>query len=183
MDQAHEPYTFIGEKSYGILHISPELMALTLVWRCELQQSVVFFDSFPCVSDKQVIKYCYEPPALRKGKFPGSGENMLTKFVLAFSILALLVVFAGTVPAVAHVTFFKAAVVSGTTLQAGEYRLLLGDNKVTFSMGKKSIDVPAKIEQAPKKFDNTEVQYNGGPDQNVVREITLGGTKTRVLFN
>jgi len=108
---------------------------------------------------------------------------MLTKFVLAFSILALLVVFAGTVPAVAHVTFFKAAVVSGTTLQAGEYRLLIGDNKVTFSIDKKTFDVPAKIEQAPKKFESNEVQYDGGTNQNVVKEICIGGTKTRLLFN
>jgi len=108
---------------------------------------------------------------------------MLTKFVLAFSILALLVAFAGTVPPVAHVTFFKAAVVGGTTLQAGEYRLLLGDSKVTFSLGKKSFDIPAKIEQAPKKFDTTEVQYDGGSNHNIVRQISLGGTKTRLLFD
>jgi hypothetical protein len=108
---------------------------------------------------------------------------MLTKFVVAFSVLALLAAFAGTVPAVAHVTFFKTAVLSGTTLQAGEYRLLIGDAKVTFSAGKKSFDIPAKIENSPKKFDNTEVLYDGGTSQNVVREISLGGTKTRLVFN
>jgi len=108
---------------------------------------------------------------------------MLTKFVVAFSVLALLAAFAGTVPAVAHVTFFKTAIVSGTTLQAGEYRLLIGDAKVTFSAGKKSFDVPAKIESSPKRFEITEVVYDGGPNQNVVRAITLGGTKTRLVFN
>ena len=108
---------------------------------------------------------------------------MLTKFVVAFSVLALLAAFAGTVPAVAHVTLFRASVVSGTTLEAGEYRVLIGDAKVTFSVGKKSVDVSAKIESSPKKFDNTEVQYDGGPNQNVVREISLGGTKTRLVFN
>jgi len=108
---------------------------------------------------------------------------MLTKFIVAFSVLALLAAFAGTVPAVAHVTFFKTAVVGGTTLQAGEYRVLIGDAKVTFSAGKKSFDVPVKIESSPKKFEITEVIYDGVPDQNVVREITLGGTKTRLVFN
>jgi hypothetical protein len=108
---------------------------------------------------------------------------MLTKFVIAFSALALLAAFAGTVPAVAHVTFFKTAVVSGSTLQAGEYRLLIGDAKVTFSAGKKSFEVAAKIETSPKKFDNTEILYDGGPNQNLVKEITLGGTKTRLIFN
>jgi hypothetical protein len=108
---------------------------------------------------------------------------MLTKFVVAFSVLALLAAFAGTVPAVAHVTLFKTAVLSGTTLQAGEYRLLIGDGKVTFSIGKKSVDIPAKVETAPKKSDNTEVQYDGGANQNVIRQITIGGTKTVLIFN
>jgi hypothetical protein len=107
---------------------------------------------------------------------------MLTKFVVAFSVLALLAAFAGTVPAVAHVTLFKTTILSGTTLQAGEYRLLIGDGKVTFSIDKKSFDVPAKVETAPKKFDNTEVQYDG-TNQNVVRQISLGGTKTLLIFN
>lgn len=105
---------------------------------------------------------------------------MLTKFVLAFGILALLVTFAGSVPAVAHVTLYKTAVISGTTLKAGEYRILLGEGKVTFSLNKQTFDIPAKIETSPKKFDNTEVQYQA---ENVVKEITLGGTKTRLVFN
>jgi hypothetical protein len=108
---------------------------------------------------------------------------MLTKFVVVFSVLALLAAFAGTAPAVAHVTFFKTAVLSGTTLQAGDYRVLIGDAKVTFSIGKKSFDVPAKIESSPKKFDITEVVYDGGANPNAVRAITLGGTKTRLIFN
>ena len=39
------------------------------------------------------------------------------------------------------------------------------------------------IHISPKKFDNTEVLYDGGPNQNIVREISLGGTKTRLVFN
>jgi hypothetical protein len=121
------------------------------------------------------------PPV--KGKISGSGATMLTKFIVAFSILALVAVFAGTVPGVAHVTLFKTTVIGGTTLQAGEYRLLIGDNKVTFSIDKKTFDVSAKIEVAPKKFDNTEVLYDGGTNQNIVRTINLGGTKTQLIFN
>lgn len=108
---------------------------------------------------------------------------MLTKFVVAFSILALMAVFAGTVPAVAHVTIFKTSVLSGTTLQAGEYRLLIGDGKVTFTIEKKNIEIAAKVQQAAKKFENTEIHYDSTPNQNAIREITLGGSKTQLLFN
>jgi hypothetical protein len=107
---------------------------------------------------------------------------MLTKFVVVFSILALMAAFAGTVPAVAHFTLFKTSVVSGTTLQAGEYRVLIGDGKVTFRLEKKTFEVPVKVEEAPKKFENTEIHYDG-TNLNAIREITLGGSKIRLLFN
>jgi hypothetical protein len=108
---------------------------------------------------------------------------MLTKLVLAFSILALVAAFAGTLPATAHVTLTKPAVVNGTALKAGDYRLLIGESKVTFHIDKQSFDIPAKIETVSKKFDATQVQYDVVGSQTVVREIALGGTKTRLLFN
>ena len=108
---------------------------------------------------------------------------MLSKFVLAFSILALVAAFAGNLPATAHVTLTQNAVISGTALRAGEYRVLIGDGKVTFNIEKQSFDIPAKIESAPKKFDINEVQYDTVNSKVVVRVITLGGTKTRLIFN
>jgi hypothetical protein len=108
---------------------------------------------------------------------------MLTKFVLAFTVLALVAAFAGNLPATAHVTITQNAVINGTALRAGEYRLLIGDGKVTFNIDKQSFDVPAKIETVAKKFDINEVQYDTVNSKIVVREITLGGTKTRLIFN
>lgn len=107
----------------------------------------------------------------------------MTKFVVTFCVLALLAAFAGTVPAVAHITLYKAAVIGGNQLAAGEYRLQIGDAKVTFSMDRKSIEIPAKIETAQKKFENTEIQFDGANSQNVVKQINLGGTKTFLIFN
>lgn len=108
---------------------------------------------------------------------------MLTKLVVAFAVLALAAAFAGTVPAVAHVTFTQAVVLSGTTLQAGEYRLLIGDAKVTFSLDKQTFDIPAKIATAPKKFDNNEVECTVDGMKTIVHQINLGGTKTFLIFN
>ncbi len=108
---------------------------------------------------------------------------MLTKFVIAFSILALVAAFAGTAPTVAHVTLARPALLSGTALAAGDYRLLIGDGKVTFMIDRKSFEVAAKIETATKKFDVTEVNYDDSTSKTAVKEISLGGTKTRLLFN
>jgi len=108
---------------------------------------------------------------------------MLTKLVLAFSILALVAAFAGNLPATAHVTLTKPAVVNGTALKAGDYRLLIGDAKVTFNIEKQSFDIPAKIETAAKKFDANQVQYDVVGTQTTILEISLGGTKTRLIFN
>ena len=108
---------------------------------------------------------------------------MSTKFVVAFCILALAVVFAGTVPAVAHVTLARPALLAGTALPAGDYRLLIGEGKVTFNINKKSFEIPAKIETGSNKFEVTEVNYDDAGPKTIVKEIALGGTKTRLIFN
>ena|ERR1035441_4713366 len=110
----------------------------------------------------------------------------MTKFVFAFTILALVAAFAGNPTAkvpVAHVTLNKPAIINGTALKAGDYRLTLGAGKVTFLIDKDSREIPAKIETGEKKFDVTEVQYDSVGNQATITEIRLGGTKTRILFN
>ncbi len=107
----------------------------------------------------------------------------MTKFVIAFSILALVAAFAGTAPAVAHVSLARPALVSGTALPAGDYRLLIGDGKITFTIDRKSFDIPAKIETTSKKFDVTEVSYDDSNAKTTITEIRLGGAKIRLIFN
>jgi len=106
---------------------------------------------------------------------------MLRKFVLAFAILALAVAFAGTVPSVHsyRITLGRAAVVNGTELQPGEYRLTVDTSKITLVMGKLSVEAPAKVEAAETKFDSTAIRYTG----KALAEIRLGGTKTKIVLN
>ncbi|HTS62846.1 MAG TPA: hypothetical protein VMH28_12540 [Candidatus Acidoferrales bacterium] len=110
---------------------------------------------------------------------------MLTKFILAFGILAL-VAFAGSIPAklpVYRVTLTESVSIHGTALKAGEYRVAVSDAKVTFIHEKETHEVPAKVETGAKKYSNTEVQYEQNGGQATIKEICLGGTKTRLLFN
>jgi hypothetical protein len=106
---------------------------------------------------------------------------MLQKFVLAFAILAIGFAFAGTVPSV-HVytvTLVQAAVVNGTTLQPGDYKLTVDAAKITLTKGKVSVQSPAKIELNEKKFSETALRYVG----NNLAEIRLEGTKNRIVLN
>ena len=111
---------------------------------------------------------------------------MLTKFFVAFSILALVAAIAGTVPAkgpVCQVTLTESAVVNGTALKAGDYKVIVNESKVTFVKDKQSQEIPAKVEAGAKKYDQNEVQYEHAGNQTTIKEICLGGTKTRVVFN
>ena len=111
---------------------------------------------------------------------------MLTKLVVAFSILALVAAMAGTVPAkgtIHKVTLTQPAVIKGTALKAGEYRLTVRPGSVTFTLGKDSHEIPAKVETGTTKYFTDQVQYDRVHDQVTISEIGLGGTTTRLVFN
>ena len=111
---------------------------------------------------------------------------MSSKFVLAFCILALAAAIAGNNPVkspIAHVTLSQPVVVNGTALKAGDYRLIINEGKVTFSIDKEAREIPAKVETGQKKYDVNQVQYDVVGTQITISQICLGGTKTRLVFN
>ncbi len=111
---------------------------------------------------------------------------MFTRFLVVFAILALVVAVAGTVPAPGstfRVNISQPSVVKGTDLKPGEYKVSMGADKVTFSVGKTTVEAPVKIETATEKFETTAVRYVTENGKNVVSEIRIGGTTTRLLFN
>jgi len=111
---------------------------------------------------------------------------MFRKLVLVFAILAL-VASAGTVPAGTHykITLLQPSVVKGTVLKAGDYKLSLGDAKVTITPtnGKNPLEVPVKVESVETKFADTVIGYASENGKSVISEIRLGGTKTKLVFN
>jgi hypothetical protein len=111
---------------------------------------------------------------------------MLTKFVLSFVILALAAGMAGTVPAKTpthKVTLTQSAVVVGTVLKAGEYRLNVNAGTVTFTLDKESQTIPAKVETNAIRYTTDQVQYEQDGNRLKISEICLSGTKTRLVFN
>jgi hypothetical protein len=111
---------------------------------------------------------------------------MFTKFVVAFSVLALVAAMAGNVPVngpTYKVTLTQPAVVMGTALKAGEYRLNVHAGTVTFAIDKESHAIPAKVEMNRSKYFVDQIQYDKDGDRIKISEICLGGTKTRLVFN
>ena len=110
---------------------------------------------------------------------------MFRKFIFVFAVLAIVTAFAGTVPGVPSykITLLQTSVVKDTVLKAGDYRFSVGAEKVTIENGKKTVEVPCKIESAEKKFDITAIRYTQQDGKQIVSEIRVGGTKTRLVFN
>ncbi len=111
---------------------------------------------------------------------------MISKFLAAFAILALVVASAGTVPAPGSsykVTLTQPSVVKGSDLKAGEYQVTVGADKATFVAGKTNVETAVKIETGTEKYRSTAVRYTTENGKAVISEIRLGGTTTRLLFN
>jgi hypothetical protein len=111
---------------------------------------------------------------------------MLTKFVVAFSILALGAAVAGSIPVKGlnyKVTLSQPAVIQGTAFKAGEYRLNVNAGTVTFTLDKESHAIPAKVETNASKYLTDQVRYDQDGDKIKISEICVGGTKTRLVFN
>jgi hypothetical protein len=111
---------------------------------------------------------------------------MFQRFIIVFAIVALVMASAGTVPAPGstfRVLLSQPSVVKGSDLKAGEYKVSLGADKVTFTTGGASVEAAVKVETAPEKFKATAVRYITENGKNIISEIRVGGTTTRLLFN
>ena len=100
---------------------------------------------------------------------------MVKRLTFGFGILALAVASAASSYTV---TFFQPVVVNGTTLNAGDYKVEVNDNKAVIKKGKTIAESPVKVENNDAKYSNTSVRLAGSQ----VEEIHLGGTHTRLVF-
>ncbi len=69
-------------------------------------------------------------------------------------------------------------------LAPGEYHMKVVGNNATFTSvdSDKSYTVPVKIEQAPKKFDQTAVDTTNANGADHIQSIELGGSTTKLEF-
>jgi len=81
------------------------------------------------------------------------------------------------------VTFFEPAVVGGTQLKAGDYKLEIQDQKIVIKHGKDVAEAPVKIETGEAKYPSTSVRYGNVDGKNKVQEIRVGGTNMKLVLN
>jgi hypothetical protein len=102
----------------------------------------------------------------------------LFRSVLCFASFALL---ASAAP-VYKVTLTEPAVIAGSVVKAGDYRIVVNGEKATLTMGKTSLEVPVKVETGTKKFEYTSVECSSVAGKNMLDDIQVGGTTTTLVF-
>jgi hypothetical protein len=103
----------------------------------------------------------------------------MKKTLVALAFLAFGLAYAGSTY---NVDLYRPTVVNGTQFKAGECKVELHDNKLTFKQGKLSAETTVKVETNATKFPSTTVGYLGEGSGNELQEIRLGGTTTKLLF-
>ncbi|HWC99010.1 MAG TPA: hypothetical protein VG456_19755 [Candidatus Sulfopaludibacter sp.] len=70
------------------------------------------------------------------------------------------------------------------TLKPGQYRLKVDGAKATFTFvdTDKQFTTPVKVSTTDKKFDDTRVDASKDNGTDVIKDIELGGTKTKLEF-
>ncbi|HBY64776.1 MAG TPA: hypothetical protein DEH78_33575 [Solibacterales bacterium] len=104
---------------------------------------------------------------------------MTKKLFLGFATFAL----AAASAANYKVTLFQPSLLDGKELKPGEYKVTVTESKATISKGKDSVEANVKVETADEKFGSTSVRYQNGDGKYRIREIRIGGTNTKLVFN
>lgn len=81
-----------------------------------------------------------------------------------------------------RVSFFQPSVIAGTELKPGEYKITLEGNKAVISSGGQKVEAAVRVETGDAKFSATSVRYMNGDGKLRVREIRIGNTKTKLVF-
>jgi hypothetical protein len=102
----------------------------------------------------------------------------LFRFTFCFASLALL---ASAAPAY-KVTLTEPAVVAGSVLKAGDYRIVINGEKATLTTGKTSLEVPVKVETGTQKFQFTSIESSTVAGKVMLDDIHVGGTSTTLVF-
>jgi hypothetical protein len=95
--------------------------------------------------------------------------------IASFAILA-------SAAPVYKVTLTEPAVVAGSVVKPGDYRIVVNGEKATLTMGKTSLEVPVKVETGAQKFQYTSVECRTEAGKNMLDDIHVGGTTTTLVF-
>ena len=80
------------------------------------------------------------------------------------------------------VTILDPVMAGATELPAGEYQVSIANDKAMLHKGKFSAENPVRVESADAKYGTTSVVLATGDGKMRIKEIHLGGTKTKLVF-
>lgn len=81
-----------------------------------------------------------------------------------------------------HMTINNPTWVNGNELKPGDYRVQMEGNKVMITGRDTSVEAPAKIESAAKKYPTTSLTTDEVNGKRQLQEVDFGGSKTSILF-
>lgn len=100
---------------------------------------------------------------------------------IAITLVAAGAIVASAASGTFKISIFQDSVVDGKQVKAGDYKVEMKDNNTAvLKHGKEVVELPAREETAPSKFDTTELQYTNNND---LQEIRVGGTNTKIVFS
>src|SRR5665213_1001886 len=100
----------------------------------------------------------------------------LKRLILGLGIVALGVASAASSY---EVTITQPTWAGATELKPGVYKLAVQGNNAIFTAGKTVVEAPVTVQKNDHKVESTEVQSSDSK----IREIRLGGTSTKLIFN
>ena len=82
------------------------------------------------------------------------------------------------------VTLYHESIVNGTTLKPGPVQVkVIDDNQVIISQGALKVESPVRVETVESKYGATSVRYQNGDGKYRVKEIRIGGTNQKLVFD
>jgi len=104
---------------------------------------------------------------------------MTKKFVLGFATVALAFASAASY----RITLHQSALLNGTELKPGQYKIEYDGSKATLSGKNTEVSADVKVESTEAKNGTTTIRYTNADGTYKIKEIRLGGTKTKLVFN
>ncbi len=106
---------------------------------------------------------------------------MRTKYLAAILLLCVSLAFAKTYT----ITLSDVSKVGNSELKPGSYILKLeGDKAVFLDRFRKPVaETAVKVENAPRKFDATAIEFRKVDGTNRIQAISLGGSKRKLIFD
>ncbi len=81
------------------------------------------------------------------------------------------------------VKLHQPSTVEGTELKPGNYKVELSETRVVITNGRLTVEAPVRQEESDVRFPATSVRYVDVDGTTRIREIRVGGSKIKVIFD